>query len=123
MEVAEVNETTRLLKELLEVQGVEDVVCVGRDGFVIASESRGRGDAEAIGAMISTGLGSAESIGRELNVGGLIVGTMEYGKGIVLFASLGADVLLSIVATKDANLGNIRLQAKRRMPDLEKSLK
>jgi predicted regulator of Ras-like GTPase activity (Roadblock/LC7/MglB family) len=33
---------------------------------------------------------------------------------------IGRDALLAVVAARDANLGNIRLQVKKRVPDLEK---
>jgi predicted regulator of Ras-like GTPase activity (Roadblock/LC7/MglB family) len=123
MEVAEVSDTSRILKELVEVQGIEVAVCVGRDGFVIDAASTGNADTDAIGAMVSTGMGSAESVGRELGVGEMAQAMMEYDKGIVVLSALGSDALLAVVASKDANLGNVRLQVKRRSSDLEKTLK
>lgn len=117
------SDTSRILKELVEVQGIDVAVCVGRDGFVIDAASTGNADADAIGAMVSTGMGSAESVGRELGVGEMALAMMEYDKGIVILSALGTDALLAVVASKDANLGNVRLQVKRRTGDLEKSLK
>lgn len=123
LEVAEVNGVSGILKELVEVQGIEVAVCVGRDGFVIDAASTGNADTDAIGAMVSTGMGSAESVGRELGVGEMAQAMLEFDKGIVVMSALGSDALLAVVASKDANLGNVRLQVKRRAPELENALK
>ena len=47
---------------------------------------------------------------------------MEYQGGIVMMTALGREALLAVVAGKDANLGNVRLQVRRRVPELEKAL-
>ena len=116
------NGLNQILTQLVEVGGIEVAVCVGRDGFVIDAASTGSSDAEAIGAMVSTGMGSAESVGRELGLEELDQAMMEYKGGIVMMTALGSEALLAVVAAKDANLGNVRLQVRRRAPELEKAL-
>jgi hypothetical protein len=116
------NGLNQILTQLVEVNGIEVAVCVGRDGFVIDAASTGSSDTEAIGAMVSTGMGSAESVGRELGLEELDQAMMEYKGGIVMMTALGSEALLAVVAAKDANLGNVRLQVRRRAPELEKAL-
>jgi hypothetical protein len=111
-----------VLKQLVEVAGVNVAVCVGRDGFVIDAASTQSADTDAIGAMVSTGMGSAESVGRELGLGVMDQAMMEYQGGIVMMTALGSEALLAVVAGSDANLGNVRLQVRRRAPELEKAL-
>ena len=118
----DMNGLNQILTQLVEVGGIEVAVCVGRDGFVIDAASTGSSDAEAIGAMVSTGMGSAESVGRELGLEELDQAMMEYKGGIVMMTALGSEALLAVVAAKDANLGNVRLQVRRRAPELEKAL-
>jgi len=72
--------------------------------------------------MVSTGMGSAESVGRELGLAAMDQAMMEYQGGIVMMTALGREALLAVVAGKDANLGNVRLQVRRRVPELEKAL-
>jgi hypothetical protein len=118
----EMSEIGSVLKALAATDGVDAVVCVGHDGFVIDSVA-GRGvDPDAIGAMVSTGLGAAVSVGRELSVGILSQAMMEYEKGVVIIASIGSDAVLAVLARTDASLGNVRLQVRKRIPELEKAL-
>jgi predicted regulator of Ras-like GTPase activity (Roadblock/LC7/MglB family) len=118
----ELTSLREILNQLIEVSGVNAAVCVGRDGFVIEAASTQSSDTDAIGAMVSTGMGSAESVGRELGLGVMDQAMMEYQNGIVLMTALGSEALLAVVAGKDANLGNVRLQVRRRVAELLKSL-
>lgn len=111
-----------ILGELVKVDNVNVAVCVGRDGFVIDAASSQTADTDAIGAMVSTGMGSAESVGRELGLGVMDQAMMEYQDGIVMMTAIGSEALLAVVANKNANLGNVRLQVRRRVPELEKQL-
>ncbi len=115
-------ELHKILEGLVEVSGIDVAVCVGRDGFVIDAASTGKADTEAIGAMVSTGMGSAESVGRELGLEEMDQAMMEYKNGIVMMTALGSDALLVVVASKDANLGGIRLQVRRSAPKLVAAL-
>jgi predicted regulator of Ras-like GTPase activity (Roadblock/LC7/MglB family) len=112
-----------LLKDMLDVEGVTTVVVVGRDGFVIEGISGGRKmDIEAVGAVVSTGIGSSEVMGRELNVGRMTQGLVEYEEGIITISFLGKDAILAVVADLNANLGNVRYQVKKRTPDIHSAL-
>jgi uncharacterized protein len=112
-----------LLKDMLGVEGVTTVVVVGRDGFVIEGISGGRAmDIEAVGAVVSTGIGSSEVMGRELNVGRMTQGLVEYENGIITISFLGKDAILAVVADLNANLGNVRYQVKKRTPDIHSAL-
>ena len=111
-----------ILADLVEVSGIKVAVCVGRDGFVIDAAAAETSDTEAIGAMVSTGMGSAESVGRELGLAEMDQAMMEYKNGIVMMTALGSDALLVVVASKDANLGGIRLQVRRSAPKLVEAL-
>ncbi|NVN89837.1 MAG: response regulator [Desulfuromonadales bacterium] len=113
--------TNELLQELVKISGVKTAVVVGRDGFVIDGvSSGGQLDTETVGAVISAGIGSSEVMGRELNVGKMHQGMMEYADGLIMMSLIGADAILAIVADAEVNLGYVRLQIKRRLPELEK---
>jgi predicted regulator of Ras-like GTPase activity (Roadblock/LC7/MglB family) len=111
------------LADLLKVEGINAAVVVGRDGFVIEGLSdAGDLDIEAVGAVVSTGLGAAEMMGRELGVGTMSVGMVEYKNGVIEMSLLGREAVLAVVADTKANLGNIRYQVKKRTQDIEASL-
>lgn len=117
------NRLRELLTELVTVQGITSAVVAGRDGFVIDGISEGGGlDADAVGAVISTGIGSSEVMGRELHVGEMTQSMFEYSAGLIVMALLGQDAILAVVADLNANLGNVRFQIKKRLPQFEQAL-
>lgn len=111
------------LNDFVKVDGINAAVVVGRDGFVIEGISTdGKLDIETVGAVISTGLGSSEVMGRELNVGALTQSMIEFDNGVLVMGTLGKDSLLCLVCQTGANLGNVRLQMRKRTPDLVSAL-
>jgi uncharacterized protein len=108
-----------ILADLVDVEGIKSGVVVGRDGFVIEGATRGEAkDLEAVGAVVSTGIGSAERMGKELRVGPMTQGMVEFENGVVVLSPLGAHAVLAVVADLGANLGNVRYQVKKRLSDL-----
>lgn len=115
--------TSGLLEELVNVDGVNAAVIVGRDGFVIDGVSnRGSLETETVGAVISAGTGSSEVMGRELNVGSMTQGMMEFSDGLIIMSLVGLGAILAVVADTKANLGYVRFQIKKRIPEIEKAL-
>jgi uncharacterized protein len=111
------------LSDLIKVEGINAAVVVGRDGFVINGVSNGSAmDIEAVGAVISTGIGTAEIMGKELKVGAMSQGMLEYNNGIIVMGFLGKDAVLACVADSNANLGNVRYQIKKRSPEIQATL-
>ena len=112
-----------LLGELVKIEGVTTAVVVGRDGFVIdGASAHGALDADAIGAVISTGIGSAEVMGGELKLGAMSQSMFEYNEGIIVMSLAGPEAILAVVADIKANLGNVRYQVKKRLPEISKCM-
>ena len=112
----EENEMTniqKILAEFTNIEGVHTACLVGRDGFLLDYLARAGIDAEMIGAIASSGFGSAESMGNQLGQGDLNMTMLEYTNGPVLFAPVGEEAFLVIVADKDTNLGWIRIAIKK----------
>ncbi len=108
-----------ILADLIDVEGIKSGVVVGRDGFVIEGATRGDSkELEAVGAVVSTGIGSAERMGKELRVGLMTQGMVEFENGVVVLSPLGNHAVLAVVADLGANLGNVRYQVKKRLDDL-----
>jgi predicted regulator of Ras-like GTPase activity (Roadblock/LC7/MglB family)/DNA-binding response OmpR family regulator len=103
----------KILAEFTNIEGVHTACLVGRDGFLLDSLARSGIDAEMIGAIASSGFGSAETMGMQLGQGDLSMTMLEYGNGPVLFAPVGEEAFLVIVADKDTNLGWIRIAIKK----------
>ena len=111
----------KILAEFTNIDGVHTACLVGRDGFLLDHIARSGIDAEMIGAIASSGFGSAESMGTQLGQGDLNMTMLEYTDGPVMFAPVGSEAFLVIVADKDTNLGWIRLTIKKNSKLIEKA--
>lgn len=116
------SELKEMLTELTRVEGVSEAVVVGRDGFLIDGAGNGSVDSEAIGIVISSGIGSSEVMGRELGIGGMSQGMLEFDQGVIMTSLLGTEAILAVVADLSANLGNVRYQVKKRSPEVQRAL-
>ncbi len=109
----EMTDIQKILAEFTNIEGVHTACLVGRDGFLLDSLARQGIDAEMIGAIASSGFGSAESMGTQLGQGDLNMTMLEYQNGPVMFAPVGTEAFLVIVADQETNLGWIRLAIKK----------
>ena len=116
----DMTEIQEILAEFTTIDGVHTACLVGRDGFLLDSIARAGIDAEMIGAIASSGFGSAESMGNQLGQGDLNMTMMEYENGPVMFAPVGTEAFLVIVADKDTNLGWIRISIKKNSKKIQK---
>ena len=118
---ADLNE---LLARFTRVRGVGAALVVGQDGLVLQSVTApGADDADLdiLGALAASGLVSTQEIGRETNRGQLRQGIYEYDNGVIVVEPLDSAILV-VVTDAVANLGLLRLQARRVHPDLEAAL-
>jgi predicted regulator of Ras-like GTPase activity (Roadblock/LC7/MglB family)/CheY-like chemotaxis protein len=109
----EMTEIQKILAEFTSIEGVHTACLVGRDGFLLDNLARAGIDAEMIGAIASSGFGSAESMGNQLGQGDLKMTMFEFANGPVMFAPVGDDAFLVIVADQETNLGWIRISIKK----------
>ena len=115
----DMKELDDLLAEFTNIPGVNTVCLVGRDGFLLQSVALSGIDAEMIGAIASSGFGASEAMGKQLQKGNMSMTMVEYENGPVMFAPVGSEAFLVIIADKDANLGMIRLKIKKHAKDIE----
>lgn len=118
-EEEDMDELKELLNEFTNIPGVNTACLVGRDGFLLESVALSGIDAEMIGAIASSGFGASEAMGNQLQKGGMSMTMIEYANGPVMFAPVGTEAFLVIIADKDANLGMIRLKIKKHSIDIE----
>lgn len=117
----EMTEIQAILAEFTNIEGVHTACLVGRDGFLLDSLARADIDAEMIAAIASSGLGSAESMGNQLDQGDLKMTMFEFENGPVIFAPVGEQVFLVIVAEQDTNLGWIRISIKKNATKIQEA--
>ncbi|MEQ8189913.1 MAG: roadblock/LC7 domain-containing protein [Candidatus Eremiobacterota bacterium] len=110
-----------ILKGILETDGVKAVMISGRDGLIISSVGTIDADTETLGAIASSGLGSSEALGAEAGIGELEQFISQYKSGIAIIQLVTSEAVLLLLATKDANLGMLRLainKAKKPLMDI-----
>ena len=114
-----------LLTGFTRVRGVSSALVVGQDGLVLQSVTAPgaeQADADVLGAMASSGLVPAQEIGGETGRGKLLQGIYEFEKGVVVVEPIGQSAILVVVTSAAANLGLLRLQARKVHADIEKAL-
>lgn len=109
---------TELMEQARDVDGIDAVAVIDRDGMLLAASTAEEMDNESVGAAAASGLLVADALGAELSRGGSTQVTVEYGEGMVLLTPLDEDLALVIVASAMANLGRLRLLARRSRGDL-----
>ena len=114
-----------LLNGFTRVRGVSAALVVGQDGLVLQSATAPGAeevDADVLGAVASSGLVPAQEIGGETGRGRLLQGIYEYEKGVVVIEPIAQTAILVVVTSAAANLGLLRLQARKVHGELEKAL-
>ena len=75
-------DSTTVLNDLLMIPGIDAVVVVGRDGFVIESAGNSsRVNIDELGASLAHAINAIEEMGSELKVSLFQDMFIEYGKG------------------------------------------
>lgn len=107
-----------ILEDFLKVDGVRSCIVVGRDGFIIESQSSGNIDTEGLGVMVATAIGTTEVLGQESDIGSLNQYMAEYKSGNIFIASVG-DEILCVQTDNTVVLGSVRHAIRKHMKELE----
>jgi len=114
-----------LLSSFTRVRGVTAALVVGQDGLLLHSVTAPGAeetDLDVLGAIASSGLVPAQEIGQQTKRGRLLQGIYEFECGIVVLEPVGRAAILVVVTEAAANLGLLRLQARRQHPEIEAAL-
>ena len=120
--MANIMKTTQILNDMLEIPGLNAVVIVGKDGFVIETAgSLGKMEVEAFGASVALVQSGAESMSGELGLAVFHTITLEASDAMIMCVPAG-DALVVLFAPDSKTLGMIRLQVRKQLPSLEELL-
>lgn len=113
--------STEVLSDLLEIPGIDAVVVVGRDGFVIESAgSSARVNIDELGASLAHAINGIEEMGTELNVNMFQDMFVEYGRAVIMCKPVG-DAVAAVVTPDASKLGIIRHKTKKLFEELAHS--
>ena len=111
--------STNVLRDILEIPGIDAVVIVGRDGFVIESIGSSREvELDTLGACLATTINSLEAMGNEMGVKRYQDMFVEYGDAVIMSRPVG-DAIVSLVSPDASTLGIIRHKVKGYVKELE----
>ena len=95
---------------------------VSIDGFVIASVLPSEIDEELVSGMAASMLGVGERISSELMGSKLEQTYVRSEKGYVILNACGADAVLVVLTTKEAKLGLVFIDIRRKTAEIEKAI-
>jgi predicted regulator of Ras-like GTPase activity (Roadblock/LC7/MglB family) len=95
---------------------------VSIDGFVIASVLPSEIDEELVSGMAAAMLGVGERISAELMSSNMDQTYVRSEKGYVILNAVGGESVLVVLTTKEAKLGLVFIELKRRCAELAKVL-
>ena len=93
---------------------------VSIDGFIVASVLPSEVDEELVSGMAAAMLGVGERISTELMASTMEQVYVRSEKGYVVLNAVGADSVLVVLTSKDAKLGLVFIEVKRRCQELAK---
>lgn len=107
-----------LVRGLAERDGVEAVLVLSGDGLPIEHAARGTFDPESLAALTATLVQYATRLGLSAARGALRNAVMEYERGILVIAQVGAGDCLAILAAPDADVGPLLYDLREHRPAL-----
>ena len=113
--MASLNEVVR---NLAERTGVQSVLVLSGDGLPIEQASRGSFDAESLAALTATLVQHAGRLGTGSAQGALKTAVLEFERGLLVVAPVGAGDCLAIVAAPDADIGPLLYDLRQHRPAL-----
>lgn len=87
--------------------GVEAVLVSGNDGLLIEGTTDASLDQQDLAARIPSLLAEAVAVGGASRLGESITVIVEYERGYAIVGSVGNDAVLTVLTTKQADLGAI----------------
>jgi predicted regulator of Ras-like GTPase activity (Roadblock/LC7/MglB family) len=114
-------DSTEVMNDLLGIPGIDAVVVIGRDGFVIESAGNSsRINIDELGASLAHAINGIEEMGNELKVNKFQDMFIEYGKAVILCKPVG-DAIAAVITPDASKLGIIRHKTKKHFEDLAQS--
>ena len=114
--------STDILQEISEIKGVNAVVVVGRDGFVIESVGyMPSANLDVLGAAVASVINGISDMGTELKVGDFSDLFVTYKAAMIMCFPVG-DAICGIAGEDASTLGLIRHKTHKLIPELEQYL-
>ncbi len=118
-------DTQDLLRDLMRVDGVRGCAIICKDGFVVEKDllpKNLQADSDELAVLVTTFHGMARKIVSKMGMPEIDLLNLECPDGShILIQDLGGTLLV-VLADKDATIGKIRFEVKRRKGRIAESL-
>ena len=111
-----------VVRGLAAREGVEAVLVLSADGLPIEQASRVAFEPESLAALTATLVQYANRLGLGAGRGSLRTAVLEYERGLLVVAQLGGGDGLAILASPDANIGDLLYDLRQHRPALAELL-
>jgi uncharacterized protein len=108
-----------VVRGLVARDGVEAVLVLSADGLPIEHASRGAFDPESLAALTATVVQYATRLGLGAARGALRNAVIEFERGVLVVAQIGAGDCLAILAAPDADVGPLLYDLRQHRPALQ----
>jgi predicted regulator of Ras-like GTPase activity (Roadblock/LC7/MglB family) len=103
---------------LVQREGVEAVLVLSADGLPIEHASHQAFEAEPLAALTATLAQYATRLGLGAGRGALRTAVLEYERGLLVVAQIGAGDCLAVLAKSEANAGELLYDLRQHRPAL-----
>jgi len=107
-----------VVRHLSERDGIEAVLVLSADGLPIEQAARTPFDPESLAALTAALVQYATRLGAGAGRGALRNAILEYERGVLVVAQVGAGDCLAILAASDADLGSLLYDLRQHRPAL-----
>jgi uncharacterized protein len=107
-----------VVRQLAQREGVETVLMLSADGLPIEHASHQPFEAEPLAALTATLAQYATRLGLGAGRGALRTAVLDYERGLLIVAQIGAGDCLAILAKSDANVGELLYDLRQHRPAL-----
>ena len=107
-----------VVRRLVTRDGVEAVLMLSADGLPIEHASHQPFEAEPLAALTATLAQYATRLGLGSGRGALRTAVLEYERGLLVVAQIGAGDCLAVLAKPDANVGELLYDLRQHRPAL-----
>jgi predicted regulator of Ras-like GTPase activity (Roadblock/LC7/MglB family) len=107
-----------VVRRLVQREGVEAALVLSADGLPIEHASHQPFEAEPLAALTATLSQYATRLGLGAGRGALRTAVLEYERGLLIVAQIGAGDCLAVLAKSEANVGELLYDLRQHRPAL-----
>jgi predicted regulator of Ras-like GTPase activity (Roadblock/LC7/MglB family) len=103
---------------LVQREGVNTVIVLGRDGLPIVSVARNGVDADGLAALVPSLVDACTELGHAGECGEFTTGVVEYGAGLAIICVVTPETLLALLVDPKTNIGPLLYELHQHRPNI-----